>query len=345
MCMKQRINFLDYLRVFAIFFIIMIHVSAQNWYREDIDVNSFAWQTFNFYECISRWSVPVFVMISGVLFLNKDIIISQIYRKNILRLVISFLVWSAFYCFLGNKSLSLKNILIGEYHMWFIFMIIGLYMSSPIIREIVKNKNVMKYFLLLAFIFTFFIPFVNQIIHDFFKETKTIFIINHKIQEMSMNLVLGYTGYFILGYYLNLVTLTKKKTAIIYLGGILGLLLTVALQIMLALKTQEPNESYYFGYLTPNVMFSAVAIFVLFKNLRIFQKSNIIIQKLSKYTFGVYLVHVFILNLNLLKIFGLNTMSFNPILSVPLITILVYFLSVCVVAILHCIPVLRKYIV
>ena len=339
--MEQRINFLDYLRVFAIFFIIMIHVSAQNWYRKDIDVNSFAWQTFNFYECISRWSVPVFVMISGVLFLNKDIIISQIYRKNILRLVISFLVWSAFYCFIGNRSLSLKNILNGEYHMWFIFMIIGLYMSSPIIREIVKNKNIMKYFLLLAFVFTFFIPFVNQIIHDLFKETGTI-LINKKIQTMSMNLVLGYTGYFILGYYLNLVTLTKKKTAIIYLGGILGLLLTVALQIILVLKTQQRTQNYY-GYLTFNVLLSACAVFTWFKNSYFFNQSNAIIQKLSKYTFGVYLVHVFILNL--LKTFGLNTMSFNPILSVPLITILVYFLSVCVVAILHCIPVLRKYIV
>ena len=162
--MEQRINFLDYLRVFAIFFVIMIHVSAQNWYK--IDVNDFFWQTFNFYDSISRWSVPVFVMISGALFLNKDIIISQIYKKYILRLMISFLVWSAFYCFLGNRSLSLKNILNGEYHMWFIFMIIGLYMLSPIIREIVKNKKIMKYFLLLAFIFTFFIPFVNQIIHD-----------------------------------------------------------------------------------------------------------------------------------------------------------------------------------
>lgn len=342
MCMEQRINFLDYLRVFAIFFIIMIHVSAQNWYREDIDVSSFAWQTFNFYDCISRWSVPVFVMISGALFLNKDIIISQIYRKNILRLAISFLVWSAFYCLLENRSLSLQNILNGKYHMWFIFMIIGLYMLSPIIREIVKNKKVMKYFLLLAFIFTFFIPFVNQIIHDFFKETGTISIINKKIQEMSMNLVLGYTGYFILGYYLNLVTLTKKKTAIIYLGGILGLLLTVALQIILVLKTQQRTQNYY-GCLTFNVLLSACAVFIWFKNSYFFSQSNAIIQKLSKYTFGVYLVHVFILNL--LENFGLNTMSFNPILSVLLITILVYFLSVCVVAILHCIPVLRKYIV
>ena len=340
--MEQRINFLDYLRVFAIFFVIMMHVSAQNWYREDIDVNSFAWQTFNFYDCISRWSVPVFVMISGVLFLNKDIIISQIYRKNILRLVISFLVWSTFYCFLENRSLSLKNILNGKYHMWFIFMIIGLYMLSPIIREIVKNKKVMKYFLLLAFVFTFFIPFVNQIIHDFFKETGTISIINEKIQKMSMNLVLGYTGYFILGYYLNLVNLTKRKSVIIYLGGILGFLLTIVLQVILVLKTQYRSGSYY-GYLTLNVLLSAVAIFVLFKNLYVFQKDSIIIQKLSKYSFGVYLVHVFILDL--LENIGLNTMTFNPILSVPLITVLVYSLSVCVVTALHYIPILKKYVV
>lgn len=338
--MEQRINFLDYLRIFAIFFVIMIHVSAQHWYSTD--VNSFAWQTFNFYDSLSRWSVPAFVMISGALFLNKDIMISQIYKKYILRLVISFFVWSIFYCFLENRSLSFKNIINGEFHMWFIFMIIGLYMLSPIIREIVKNKKIMKYFLLLAFVFAFFIPFINQIIHDFFKETRTISLINKKIEGMHMNFVLGYTGYFVLGYYLNSIDLTKKKLQLLYLIGVLGFLLTLILQIILVLKIQQPTQSYY-GYLTLNVFLSACAIFVWFKNSNIFSKSNIFIKKLAQYNFGIYLVHVFVLNL--LKCIGLNTMIFNPVLSVPLITILVYFLSVCVIAILHYIPVLRKYIV
>ena len=158
---------------------------------------------------------------------------------------------------------------------------------------------------------------------------------------MDIKLVLGYTGYFVLGYFLNSVDLTKKKRIAIYSGGIMGFLLTILLQTALVLKTQQHTQSYY-GYLTLNVFLSTVAVFVCFRNLKVFSKSNIIVQKLSKYSLGVYFVHVFILNL--LKDLGLNTLLFNPVLSVPLITMIIYCLSVCVIAVLHRIPILKKYI-
>ena len=94
--MEQRINFLDYLRVFAIFFVVMLHASTQNWCSTD--VNSFAWQVFNIYDSLSRWAIPVFVMISGALFIPRKISLSKIFKKYILRLVISLVFWSLFYC-------------------------------------------------------------------------------------------------------------------------------------------------------------------------------------------------------------------------------------------------------
>ncbi len=78
---EKRIVYIDYLRVVAILGVIMLHVSAQNWYN--IDVSSFAWQTFNFFDAISRYGVSIFVMISGALFLGKDISIKTICKKYI----------------------------------------------------------------------------------------------------------------------------------------------------------------------------------------------------------------------------------------------------------------------
>lgn len=66
----DRIMYLDYLRVFATFGVVILHVSAQNWYVADI--NSFEWLVFHFFDSVVRWGVPVFVMISGTLFLNKE---------------------------------------------------------------------------------------------------------------------------------------------------------------------------------------------------------------------------------------------------------------------------------
>lgn len=64
--MEKRITYLDYLKVFATFAVIILHVVAQNWYITD--VNSFGWKTLNVYSSMVRWAVPVFVMISGSLF-------------------------------------------------------------------------------------------------------------------------------------------------------------------------------------------------------------------------------------------------------------------------------------
>lgn len=98
---NERTVYFDYLRVFATFAVMILHLSAQNWYITD--VNEFEWQTFNFYDSIVRWSVPVFVMISGALFLNRDIKLKTIYTKYILRIVVSYVAWSAIYAFLQKE--------------------------------------------------------------------------------------------------------------------------------------------------------------------------------------------------------------------------------------------------
>ena len=67
------------------------------------------------------------------------------------------------------------------------------------------------------------------------------------------------------------------------------------------------------------------------------------ILEISKYSFGIYLSHLLIMNL--LKTLGLNTLSFNPILSVPIISIIVFIISLIVSFILNKIPKVNRYIV
>ena len=49
----ERKQYCDYLRVFATFAVVVLHVSATNWYITD--VNGMEWQAFNFYDSIVRW--------------------------------------------------------------------------------------------------------------------------------------------------------------------------------------------------------------------------------------------------------------------------------------------------
>lgn len=164
---QKRTIYFDYLRVMATLAVIMLHMSAQNWYVSD--VNGYNWQVFNLYDSIVRWGVPVFVMISGALFLKKELSLKVIYTKYIFRMAVSLVVWSAIYALFryDEQQGRLINFISAPYHLWFIFMIIGLYMMIPILKKVVENMYTLRYFLFMSFIFVGCIPELITIIRDF----------------------------------------------------------------------------------------------------------------------------------------------------------------------------------
>ena len=342
----NRIVYYDYLRVFASFAVIIIHVSAQNWYTSD--VNGFPWKVFNFYDSIVRWGVPVFVMISGSLFLKREIPLKTMYSKYVLRLVISFFTWAFIYAIFVNQSLEgrLDVLIHGYYHMSFILMIIGIYICMPFIKPLVETSNRMKYYLLLSFVYAFALPEVFNLITDFGSDlivtgSKAI---RSDINNMNMHIVLGYTCYFVLGYFLSEIDLNKRQRFIIYILGILGFAFTIIMDLIVALKTQTPCEKYY-DYHTVNVLLEAVAVFTWFKYREYeHHKLNAFVQKLSKYSFGAYLVHVLIIE-QLKTRFGFNTLSFYPALAVICIGLAVFAVSYVISAILNRIPIVNRYMV
>lgn len=341
----QRIDYLDRLRIFASFGVMIIHISAQNWYSTD--VNGFEWQVFNFFDSISRWAVPVFVMISGALFLNREVSIKKIFSKYVLRLAVAYIVWNFIYKTAYSKSISfsLKTFLEGHYHMWFIPMMIGLYICLPITKEISKNRTILIYFLILSFTFASFIPSISYLSTDFFhvRIQKWIATGNSVISEMKLQLVLGYSGYFLLGYFLNKSELSSLQRKIIYILGVIGFAATVILDSVIAIRTQKPCDKYYW-YFCLFVMLESLAVFTFFKYTTVRnEKINSLISALSKYSLGAYLVHALIIDF--VKKIGLETISFNPIISVPLIGLIVFIISYTISGILNKIPVVKKFIV
>lgn len=75
----RRVVYFDLLRVVATFVVVAVHLSAMHW--ADVDVNSRAWFAFNLYCTAGKWSVPIFVMISGALFLGREVSISAILKR------------------------------------------------------------------------------------------------------------------------------------------------------------------------------------------------------------------------------------------------------------------------
>lgn len=354
--MKRKV-YCDYLRLVATFAVVFIHVAASNW--SNVDVNGIQWQVFNIYDSLVRWGVPIFVMISGALFLNRDVPIKNIYSKYVLRMVIAFVSWSLFYAILTTDTFqhgliySLKShigtLVTGHYHMWFVLMIIGLYMCIPFMKKIVSDETVMKYFLKLSFIFAFLIPWVLKIVNDFVGSNnsmiqKMVTTIDSNLMNMGMSMVLGYSFYFILGYYLDRIEIKKDVRVMIYVAGILGFIFTVVADAGLSIKTQVANSNYY-GNFEVNVLLEVIAVHTLFKY-HTFQneKVNRFVVVLSKFGFGAYLIHTFIIE-SMAAILHFDTLSMNAWISVPLISIIVFGVSMGISAVLNHIPVIKKYCV
>ena len=290
----------------------------------------------------------IFVMISGALFLNGNHSIEKIYKKSIARIVLAFVFWSMIYTAVSmavthlRGKQALKEFLLGHYHMWFLFMIVGLYMIVPLLKQIVSSMELVKYFLLLSLVFAFVIPQTIAVVSLKFPGVGSL--ANNMIGKMAFHFTLGYAGYFIAGYYLSKIELSKRMKGIIYFLGLCGLLLTIVSTSILS-ASQKKADVMFYGNLTVNTLVESIAVFVLAKDLfsgRIVRdKIKDVLGVLSKYSFGAYLIHALVLE-ELGRLFGLHTLSFFPVVSVPVISIIVFVVSFVLSGILNHIPFIKK---
>ena len=346
----NRIIYFDYLRILATLAVIMIHVVSACWNKAPL--RSTSWLILTGYDGIVRWAVPIFVMISGALFLDnsKKLSMKDLYGKYILRIVTAFLLWSSVYALWdvikAKKDVSyfINHLITGEMHMWFLFMIAGLYILTPVIRKIVESENIMKYFLIVIFISASVIPVVFKELAHF--NSTYVDALQEAYNDMHFYMPLGYVGYFIVGYYLANKKLSKKMQNIIYILGIIGTVLTIVLVIVNSNEKGNP-QGFYYNYLTPNVVMQSISVFVFAKyklsKIKLGYKSRRIIFALSKYSFGVYLVHIVIRKS--LQIYDINALSFPEIISVPVLTIAIFVLSLIISVVLNKIPFVKKYFV
>lgn len=346
--MEDRQTSFDCLRIMAAFAVMILHIAAQNWHVSD--VRTFEWNVFNCYDGMVRWAVPVFTMISGALFLSKNQSMVQIYRKNILRIAAAFAFWSVIYAWKGYMEspcgwkMVIKQIIRGHYHMWFLYMIAGLYMIVPFLRKIVESLELTKYFLGLSLMFSFVLPQIIDVVS--LKSEGIAKEVDGVLTVMNLHFTMGYVFYFVYGYYLNNIVIQKKVKWIVYLLGICGFTVTVLASAVVSIVEREPIQIFYSNF-TVNVMLESTMIFVFaINNLNINSSARIneTIRRLSKYSFGAYLVHPIVIDL-LKDVIGFHTLSYNPLISVPVLGAIVAIISFAVSWMINCIPILNKYVV
>lgn len=125
---------LDFARSLAIFAVVMIHVSSQ--FVESAGISSGSYVTGVFFDGISRIGVPLFVMISGALFLDekRTLSIKHLYFHNVRNIILLLIFWSVFYSFISHIMIPIinheqyelkefmKDAIMGHYHLWYLFI-------------------------------------------------------------------------------------------------------------------------------------------------------------------------------------------------------------------------------
>lgn len=344
--LMSRAEWIELLRVLACFCVILLHVSAKGWNYAGI--NSDKWVYYEVFNALSRIGVCIFVMISGALFLGNKrgagIVTMTKYILKILRLIG---VWSIAYFILRliikdttftSVSELLNQILYGYYHLWYLWMILGLYIITPILHKVVSDEKLCKYFLLLCMIVCW-IPEMIAIIPAWSEFAQIIFQ-----EKMYLFLPMGYTGYYILGYYLCNYRIKKKQ--ILIMAGILGTVYGVVGGFLYARYIGEPSQVTYNNLTLATVCYSAM-IFNCFRekigSINFSEKMKKIIYTLGDSTLGIYLMHVVFVR-GFSDRFMMKTNYRYPMASI-LMACMIFVVCFIITKIVKKIPVVGKWVV
>ncbi|WP_026508551.1 acyltransferase [Butyrivibrio sp. MC2013] len=324
---KKRLVYPDLLRILSSLAVIMIHVSSQ--YLAEVEIGSREWLVFRCYRDICSFAVPVFVMISGSLFLGRDISFSDIFRKYIARIMLVFAFWSLVYDLIFVRSEGLMTMagyfIRGYSHMWFLYMIAGLYLITPFLRRIVIDDRMLGAFIIMGLLLFSLLPDAISILGRI-NDSAGGYL--GSVQEnLNVYLFKGFVYYYVLGYYFSHKPLKRSVAIAIYAAGIASF----ALQIFSFVFAVKWGDGYLGEVLnnTEIIRLSKTAfIFLLFK--RTFEDrsadSASFLPLMGTLSFGAYLIHQMVITL-LNKGFGLNSLSFETAFSVPAISVLVFVLS------------------
>ncbi len=338
---NTRVIQFDVMRVVAALAVVWLHTSAQRFY---ICYPSVEWDARNIYDSLVRWSVPIFVMISGALFLDpqKRIDIKNLYAKSITRVVLIFIFWSIVYGVYSGIGRGLIGIVAeivkGPFHFWFLRMLIGLYIIVPILRVVVVNKKLERYFICISLVTSFFIPilfhllgYFNDALRDSAERYYDVF---------GIKIAIGYVSYFVLGHYLANNIIKKTVKIFFYILGILSVLSVIFLTHFASIHIGTPYVAFYsnFNVLT---LVEAIALFLLIKDLRIVPKYHAAVISISKLSLGIYILHPLVMKI-LLDFGNIDSASLNPAYFIPLYAFLVFIICYCVSLILAKIPIIKK---
>jgi len=327
----------DLLRSTALFLVVLLHVSAT--YFHDFHAS---WSVSVFYGSVSRICIPLFFMLSGALLLEKQEPVGRFFRKRAAKVIVPTLFWSLAYLLyrkygMGQRDASLDptTMLHGPtyYHLWFMYAIMMLYMATPVLRLFHRHASLGLKLGALAF---WFVACSALPVLGVYSLAPTGF---------DLRFIPIYGGFMLLG---ALLARHEERWALATSALLfaLGTALTFIMTIWYSHWIDTPDQKFY-DYLAPNVILAAVGAYLLIarSGSRMPPRPQRAIQLLSRYTFGVYFLHVIVLNalqgFLFHEYYGLMLRGVDALFAIPAQALGTVLVSLLIVAGMRRIPVMR----
>lgn len=286
---QPRVFFFDLLRCVAAIFVIAIHVLAP--YRHELGAIPFnQWVTAVSLNSVSRWAVPVFIMISGALLLSDRRPFNAKYylQRRFGKVLVPFLIWSLFYAYLSGWGINgfdgeLASSVLADsfhhatyYHLGFFYYFLPLYFVVPFLQVLVqKIDNTGLFILVMLWLLT-----------------TTFYLLS--FDGPWSNQYYLYSGYLLLGYacYQKL-PLDKSLMMGMTVLGVAALLVTGFSVITDSVEVGEYIVGRWLSYKTLNTVLAATMIFMLARYFGelITGKVKRVIGFISDHSLGVYILH------------------------------------------------------
>lgn len=373
---NQHIVWLDVVRFIAMFTVVCCHCTDPFNFYPGTAPNIGEIKLWGaIYGAALRPCVPLFVMITGALLLPVRGEASTFYKKRIPRVFYPFLIWSVlynlfpwitgllglspevildFFPYAGEDvmrqsfAVSLEymltipfNFSILAVHMWYIYLLIGLYLYLPVFSAWVeKASERAKLMFLLAWGVTLLLPYYYQFVSVYLWGTCSW-------NSFGMLYAFaGFNGYLLLGHYLRNLDWSLKKTlaigipmfAVGYAVTFFGFRHITALPEY----TDEMLE-LFFTYCSLNVVMMTIPVFMLAKKAKVnSERMRKALANLTVCGFGIYMIHYFFTGPSVMLVRAIDV----PIaLQIPVASVVAFAVSWGLVWLIYRIGKPAKYIV
>ena len=315
----KRIVFLDYIRVFACFLVILVHAS-ENFYCAPGATDMAGPQSFlanevdrlwvSVYDGFSRMAVPLFMIVSAFLLapMKEEQSMWQFYRQRCLRILPPFFIFMILYSTLpmlwgqidGETSMKdLSRIFLNfptlAGHLWFMYPLISLYLFIPIISPWLRKATAKEErFFIGLFVLSTCMPYLNRWCGEVWGQC--FWNEYHMLWYFS-----GYLGYLVLAHYIHVhLTWNRSKRLVIGIASmVVGALLTIYsfyVQAIPGVTLVTPEIEIGWAFCTINCVLLTAGTFLAFTCIGN-SKSPRLITEMSKLSYGMYLMHIFWLGL------------------------------------------------